>query len=78
MRRRPQDRRWAAPAHQTADSRPETSGAPADRPSDHHRFVYRTKRWVLDRDEALAVIRHERDRRIAASDWVLLDDVPLS
>jgi len=48
------------------------------KPSDYHWFDYDKKMWVIRKEEALLLIRSERDKRIAESDWVLLDDVPLS
>lgn len=42
------------------------------RPSMHHQFDYARRRWVLDELEAWTEVRAERDRRIAASDWVVL------
>ena len=42
------------------------------RPSPHHHFDYTAKKWVVDAGYAWERVRAERDKRIAASDWVAL------
>lgn len=46
------------------------------KPSPHHTFNYATKEWELDEAAAWASVRSERGRRLAASDWTQLPDVP--
>ena len=48
-------------------------------PSQHHIFDYTTKQWVDARtpDTEWPLVRTERDRRLLASDWTQLPDVPL-
>ena len=50
------------------------------RPSQHHIFNYTTKQWVDARtpDTEWLLVRAERDRRLQASDWTQLPDVPLA
>lgn len=49
-------------------------------PSIHHVFDYATKQWVDPRttETEWPVVRAERDRRLLASDWTQLPDVPLA
>lgn len=42
------------------------------RPSPHHVFNCALRQWVLSESDAWAAVRADRDRRIAASDWVVL------
>lgn len=53
---------------------------PGDAPGPWHEFDFVTKRWVDSRtvDEAWSTVRFERARRLLASDWTQLPDVPLS
>ena len=53
---------------------------PGNPPSHWHEFDFTTKQWVDPRtiDEAWTNARFERDRRLAASDWTQLPDVPLA
>lgn len=53
---------------------------PGDAPSPWHEFDFTTKQWVDQRtlDEAWTTVRFERDRRLLASDWTQLPDVPLT
>ena len=50
------------------------------KPSDHHHFDYTTRRWIDPRtpDTEWPLVRAERDRRLLASDWTQLPDVPLA
>lgn len=50
------------------------------KPSEHHRFDYTTKHWIDPRtpDTEWPLVRAERDRRLLASDWTQLPDVPLA
>lgn len=50
------------------------------KPSEYHVFDYTTKQWTDPRtpDSEWPLIRFERDRRLAASDWTQLPDVPLA
>lgn len=41
-------------------------------PSEHHRYDMLARRWALDADAAWAVIRSQRDRLLARTDWVAL------
>jgi len=41
-------------------------------PSPAHTFDYAAKQWVLDEAAAWERVRRERDRRLAACDWVTL------
>lgn len=57
------------------------TGKPANmppQPSAAHRFDYKRKAWVANAESAWALVRMERDKRIAASDWVMLPDVSMS
>lgn len=47
-------------------------------PSPRHVFDYRALAWIDPRsvDDRWAEVRAERDRRLAASDWTQLPDVP--
>ncbi len=47
-------------------------------PSAAHEFDYKRKTWVADTASLWALARAERDKRIAASDWVMLADVSMS
>lgn len=47
-------------------------------PNDFCRFDYDSKRWVVNKDSALRTLREQRDQLLTQSDWVLLDDVPMS
>lgn len=47
-------------------------------PSKFHLFDFSKKLWVLDSDSSWAAVRAERNRRITASDWVMLPDVQMS
>ena len=59
----------ATPAKRLADGTWKTVGP---RPSDAHTFDRVTVSWVLDQAAAWAVVRADRDRRLAATDWRLL------
>ena len=50
------------------------------RPSQHHVFDYTTKQWIDPRtpETEWPMVRAERDRRLLASDWTQLPDVPLA
>lgn len=50
------------------------------KPSEHHRFDYVTKEWRDPRTPSAEwpKVRTERDRRLQASDWTQLPDVPLA
>ena len=50
------------------------------KPSEHHVFDYTTKQWVDPRthETEWPIVRAERDRRLLASDWTQLTDVPLT
>lgn len=50
------------------------------KPSPHHVFDYTTKQWFDPRtpETEWPLVRAERDRRLLASDWTQLPDVPLS
>lgn len=49
-------------------------------PSQHHVFDYATKQWIDPRtpETEWSLVRAERDRRLLASDWTQLPDVPLA
>lgn len=46
------------------------------RPSIHHEFDYHRDQWVLPPERAAFLVRLERDRLLAASDWTQLPDIP--
>lgn len=50
------------------------------KPSQHHVFDYTTKQWIDPRtpETEWPLVRAERDRRLLASDWTQLPDVPLT
>lgn len=50
------------------------------KPSEFHIFDYTTKQWVDPRTEETQwpIVRAERDKRLQASDWAALPDVPLT
>ena len=50
------------------------------KPSEYHVFDYTIKQWIDPRapDTEWPLVRAERDRRLQASDWTQLPDVPLS
>lgn len=48
------------------------------RPTASHKWSYASRAWVFDDATAWAAVRQERGRRIRASDWTALADVPLS
>lgn len=50
------------------------------KPSQHHVFDYTTKQWIDPRtpETEWPLVRAERDRRLLASDWTQLPDVPLA
>ena len=50
------------------------------KPSQHHVFDYTTKMWFDPRtlETQWPIIRADRDRRLLASDWTQLPDVPLA
>ena len=59
------------------------SGVPIpmpSRPTGHHIFDYSIKQWVDPRtpETEWPLVRAERDRRLLASDWTQLPDVPLA
>ena len=59
------------------------AGQPVDmpiRPSRQHIFDYETTRWFDPRtpETEWPTVRAERDRRLQASDWTQLPDVPLA
>lgn len=49
------------------------------KPTPRHVFDYATKQWIDPRtpETEWPLVRAERDRRLAASDWTQLPDVPL-
>ena len=49
-------------------------------PSQHHVFDYTMKQWIDPRtpETEWPLVRVERDRRLLASDWTQLPDVPLA
>lgn len=49
------------------------------RPSEHHIIDFETRQWIDPRtpETEWPLVRAERDRRLAASDWTQLPDVPL-
>lgn len=47
-------------------------------PSQYHVFNYTTKKWVLSSVLAWEDIRLNRDKLLAACDWTVMPDVPLS
>ena len=51
-----------------------------EKPSLHHIFDYTTKQWIDPRtpETEWPMVRAERDRRLQASDWTQLPDVPLA
>lgn len=51
-----------------------------NKPSPHHVFDYTTKQWIDPRtpETEWPLVRAERDRRLLASDWTQLPDVPLA
>ena len=49
-------------------------GAP---PSEFHTYSYEKQLWVVDSVKAWEMVRRERDKRIAETDWTQLPDVPL-
>ena len=51
-----------------------------EQPSTRHVFDYSLKSWVDPRtpETEWPMIRAERDRRLAATDWIQLPDVPLT
>lgn len=53
---------------------------PPEAPSVNHVFDYTAKQWIDPRthETQWPFIRSERDRRLLASDWTQLPDVPLS
>ena len=50
------------------------------KPSRHHIFDYTAKQWIDPRtpETEWPLVRAERDRRLLASDWTQLPDVPLA
>lgn len=50
------------------------------KPTVHHVFDYAAKQWIDPRtpETEWPLVRAERDRRLAASDWTQLPDVPLA
>jgi len=46
-------------------------GVPAA-PSSFHRFDVASRGWIIDLGQAWSAVRAERDRRLAACDWVTL------
>ena len=50
------------------------------KPTSHHIFDYTTKQWIDPRtpETEWPLVRAERDRRLQASDWTQLPDVPLA
>ena len=46
-------------------------------PTQHHAFSYTAKAWEFDSTGAWQEVRQERNRRLAASDWTQLPDVPM-
>lgn len=51
---------------------------PPPQPSPFHDFDWTGRRWLLDVGRAWDAVRAERNRRITASDWVMLPDVQMS
>ena len=51
-----------------------------DCPSKNHIFDYATKQWIDPRtpDTEWPLVRADRDRRLQATDWTQLPDVPLA
>ena len=59
------------------------AGVPVEippRPSPHHEFSFASKQWIDPRtpDTEWPLVRAERDRRLLATDWTQLPDVPLA
>lgn len=48
------------------------------KPSQYHVFDYTLKQWLMDDLLAWGGIRVQRDRLLAACDWTVMPDVPLS
>lgn len=50
------------------------------KPSEYHVFDYSTKQWIDPRtpETEWPLVRAERDKRLQASDWTQLPDVPLA
>ena len=53
---------------------------PPESPDQHFIFDYTTKQWIDPRtpETEWPLVRAERDRRLAATDWTQLPDVPLA
>ena len=53
---------------------------PSDRPSPFHRYHFHDRMWVDIRpiEWVWGDVRKERDRRLSATDWTQLPDVPLA
>lgn len=51
-------------------------------PTVYHEFDYKTKAWVEDEDSTratlLAMLRFERDRMLADTDWTQIPDAPIT
>ena len=47
-------------------------------PTQYHVFNYETKQWVMSGVRAWESIRAQRDKLLAACDWTVMPDVPLS
>lgn len=47
-------------------------------PSVYHVFNYSSKAWAMDGELAWEDIRAKRDKLLAACDWTVMPDVPLS
>lgn len=57
-----------------------TPVAKPPKPSPHHVFDYTMKQWIDPRtpETEWPLVRAERDRRLQASDWTQLPDVPIA
>ena len=53
---------------------------PSDRPSPFHRYHFHDRMWVDIRpiEWVWGDVRKERDRRLSATDWTQLPDVPIA
>lgn len=49
-----------------------------DRPSPAHQFNYQVLKWVPDTQLAWGLVRSERNKKMADSDWSMLPDVSMS
>lgn len=49
-----------------------------ERPGEHYVWDWSARGWRLDNERVSSVVRAERDRRLAKTDWTQLPDVPLA